>query len=51
MARVAAAQQLTPQELVAIAVNGFRRGFGPHAFLRAAAADAERDWMAWAGIS
>jgi adenosine deaminase len=51
MARVAAAQQLTPQELISIAINGFRRGFGPHAFLRAAAADAERDWMAWAGIS
>ena len=51
MARVAVAQQLTPAELIAIAVNGFRRGFGPHAFLRAAAADAERDWMTWAGIS
>jgi adenosine deaminase len=51
MARVAAAQRLTPAELVAIAVNGFRRGFGPHAFLRTAAENAERDWRAWAGIS
>ena len=51
MSRVAAAQRLTPQELIAIAVNGFRCGFGPHAFLRAAAADAERDWSSWAGIS
>ncbi|HET6744364.1 MAG TPA: hypothetical protein VFH90_00750, partial [Candidatus Limnocylindria bacterium] len=51
MARVAAAQGLTRAELIEIAVNGFRRGFGPHAFLRAAAADAEREWTAWAGIS
>jgi hypothetical protein len=51
MARVAAAQSLTPQELIAIAINGFSAGFGPHAFLRAAAADAEADWKAWAGIS
>ncbi|HYN63620.1 MAG TPA: adenosine deaminase [Candidatus Limnocylindrales bacterium] len=51
MARVVAAQRLTPAEMVAIAVNGFRRGFGPHAFLRTAAADAERDWNVWAGIS
>jgi adenosine deaminase len=51
IALVAAAQRLTPVELVSIAVNGFRRGFGPHAFLRTAAADAERSWNAWAGIS
>ena len=51
MAAVAAAQQLTRAELVAIAVNGFRAGFGPHAFLRAAAADAEAQWRSWAGIS
>ena len=38
-------------ELVAIAVNAFRAGFGPHAFLRAAAADAEAQWTAWTGIS
>jgi adenosine deaminase len=51
MAAVVAAQGLTPAELVAIAVNGFRAGFGPHAFLRAAATDAEAQWAAWAGIS
>ena len=51
MARVTAAQGLTPQELTAIAVNGFRRGFGPQAFLRSAAADAERVWGGWTGIS
>jgi len=51
MAAVAAAQQLTPEELVAIAVNGFRAGFGPHAFLRAAASDAEAQWRSWAAIS
>jgi adenosine deaminase len=51
MARVAVAQRLTPAELVAIAVNGFRRGFGPHAFLRTAATNAEREWNAWADIS
>jgi adenosine deaminase len=51
MARVAAAQGLMPGELARIAVNGFRRGFGPHAFLQAAAADAEHAWSSWAGIS
>jgi adenosine deaminase len=51
LARVAVAQQLTREELVAIVVNGFSRGFGPHAFLRTAAVDAERSWKAWAGIS
>jgi adenosine deaminase len=51
MARAAAALSLTPRELVAIAVNGFLAGFGPHAFLRAAADDAETEWQAWAGIS
>jgi adenosine deaminase len=51
MAQVAAAQRLTPAELVEIAVNGFRRGFGPHAALRTATANAERTWKAWAGIS
>ncbi|HET7520811.1 MAG TPA: adenosine deaminase [Candidatus Limnocylindria bacterium] len=51
MANVAAAQRLEPAELIAIAVNGFRAGFGPHAFLRAAADDAELAWRSWAGIS
>jgi adenosine deaminase len=51
LARVAAAQQLTREELVAIVINGFRRGFGPPALLRTAAVDAEGSWKAWAGIS
>jgi adenosine deaminase len=51
MAAVTAAQGLEPPELIAIAVNGFRAGFGPHAFLTAAATEAERAWKAWAGIS
>jgi hypothetical protein len=48
---VASALGLAPPELVDIAVNGFRAGFGPHAFLASAAADAEAQWKAWAGIS
>jgi adenosine deaminase len=51
MAVVASALGLAPPELVDIAVNGFRAGFGPHAFLASAAADAEAQWKAWAGIS
>ncbi len=51
MARVAEAQALTPQELRAVALNGFRRGFGPPDFLERAAAEADRHWGAWAGIS
>ncbi|HET6380822.1 MAG TPA: adenosine deaminase [candidate division Zixibacteria bacterium] len=48
MSRVAAAQQLRPEELAAIAVNGFRRGFGPRAELSALAAAAAAAWAAWA---
>lgn len=48
MARVAAAQQLTAAELAAIAVNGFRRAFGPGAALAPMTAAAERAWSAWA---
>jgi hypothetical protein len=48
---VAAAQGLTPDELRAIALNGFRRGFGPRPFLDDAAAAADRAWRAWPGIS
>ncbi|MGH2456197.1 MAG: adenosine deaminase [Candidatus Limnocylindria bacterium] len=48
MARVAAAQGLSPAELAEIAVNGFRRAFGPHAAAVALAAEAERSWSAWA---
>ncbi|HEY7527071.1 MAG TPA: adenosine deaminase [Candidatus Limnocylindria bacterium] len=51
MAAVSAALALTPTELVDIVVNGFRSGFGPHAFLASAAADAEAQWKGWAGIS
>jgi len=48
MARVAAALKLSPVELAAIAVNGFRRGFGPQARLRGMAAEAESAWGTWA---
>jgi adenosine deaminase len=51
MARVTAALAMEPSELVEIAVNGFEAGFGPHAFLRSAAADAAEAWTSWAGIS
>lgn len=51
MARVAEAQGLTAEELRAIAVNGFRRGFGPPDFLERAAGEADRRWGVAAGIS
>ena len=51
MARVANAQALTADELRAIAVNGFRRGFGPPDFLERSAAQADRAWSAWSDIS
>jgi adenosine deaminase len=51
MARVVEAQTLTADELRAIALNGFRRGFGPADFLERAAGAADRAWSAWAGIS
>ena len=51
MARVAEAQSLTVDELRAIALNGFRRGFGPPDFLERASDQADRAWAAWAGIS
>jgi adenosine deaminase len=49
MVRVAQALALSPPELAAIAVNAFRRGFGPQAELRRLTAEAERAWGAWAG--
>jgi adenosine deaminase len=49
MARVASAISLSPQELAAIAVNAFRRGFGPQAALRQLTAEAELAWAAWVG--
>ncbi|HEX5578687.1 MAG TPA: adenosine deaminase, partial [Candidatus Limnocylindria bacterium] len=51
MARVADAQRLTADELRAIVLNGFRRGFGPPDFLERAADQADRAWSARAGIS
>jgi adenosine deaminase len=52
MAQVAAAQSLAPPELAAIAMNGFRRGFGPHAALQRMAGEASGAWAEWeAGIS
>jgi adenosine deaminase len=49
MARVADALRLDPSELAAIAVNGFRRGFGPQAALARLSAEAETAWQTWAG--
>lgn len=46
--RVATALALEPSELAAIAVNGFRRGFGPQAVTRRLATEAESAWSAWA---
>lgn len=48
MARVAQALGLERSELAAIAVNGFRRGFGPQATLARLAGEAESAWGAWA---
>ena len=50
MARVAEAQALTAVELRAIALNGFRQGFGPPDFERAAG-DADRASSAAAAIA
>jgi adenosine deaminase len=50
MARVAEAQELTPAELRAVALNGFRRGFGPPDFLERAGGEADRAWSAATGI-
>jgi adenosine deaminase len=47
MALVAAAQQLSDDELAAIALNGFRRGFAPAELLRPLTEEAERAWTAW----
>jgi adenosine deaminase len=48
MARTAAALRLTAAELAAIAVNAFRRAFGPRSVLDPMTAAAEREWSAWA---
>jgi adenosine deaminase len=47
MARCADALGLADDELMAIALNGFRRGFAPADRLAPLAADAERAWSAW----
>jgi adenosine deaminase len=46
--RIATAQRLTREELATIAVNAFRRAFGPASVLRPMADDAQRAWSAWA---
>lgn len=48
MARTAAALDLTRTELAAIAVNGFRRAFGPGIVLEPMIRTAEAAWSAWA---
>lgn len=48
MARTASALALTPGELSALAVNAFRRGFGPHATLQRLRGEAAVAWGAWA---
>jgi adenosine deaminase len=48
MARTATGQALTRQELAEIAVNGFRRAFGPRVVLEPMARMAESAWSAWA---
>jgi adenosine deaminase len=47
-ARVRAALSLEPGELMAIAMNGFRRAFASPAALRDLVAEAEAAWRAWA---
>jgi len=48
MAGAASAQGMTPVELAAIAVNGFRRGFAPAELMRPMTAAAAQAWAAWA---
>ena len=48
MARTADALHLTRVELAAIAVNGFRRAFGPPDVLEPMTSAAEAAWSAWA---
>ena len=47
MARCATALALSREELAAIAVNGFRRGFAPPAMLDPLRAEAMAAWEAW----
>jgi adenosine deaminase len=48
MSRTAIALELTPDELAAIALNGFRRAFSSPVAIEPLLADAERAWGAWA---
>ena len=48
LSRTARALRLTPSELAAIAVNGFRRAFGPPVVLAPITRAAEAAWSAWA---
>jgi adenosine deaminase len=48
MARAAVAMRLTAAELAAIAVNAFRRAFGPRLVLDPMMRAAEQAWSAWA---
>ena len=48
MARAAVAMRLSAAELAAIAVNAFRRGFGPRLVLDPMMRSAELAWSAWA---
>lgn len=47
MSRTARALRLSPPELAAIAVNGFRRAFGPRVVLEPMTRAAEAAWSAW----
>ena len=47
MARSAAALRLAPNELAEIAVNAFRRAFGPRSVLDPMMRAAERAWSSW----
>ena len=47
MARTAAATGLTPDELAAIAMNGFERAFVPARVMAPIRAEAARAWDAW----
>jgi adenosine deaminase len=48
LARTAIGLGLTRKELVSIALNGFRRGFGPAMVLDRLVSEAEQEWTAWA---
>ncbi|HEX6140964.1 MAG TPA: adenosine deaminase [Candidatus Limnocylindria bacterium] len=47
-AAVAQALSIAPAEMAAIALNGFRRAFGPRAVIAPHVAEAERAWNSWA---